>query len=496
MFKKLHVTMKTSKDSVGSNGGGQPSPTTKGRGKHFDSRNATTLTTQLVKSEAQKQGHSAVNTLSKLTLQRRELVGLGNGLYGLVNLVYLDLSRNMLSSLRGLKHCPALSTLILYYNRLEDLREVRQLEALKLLRDLDLRLNPFTREEHYRTYIVHHLPFLSRLDERDVAPGERRIAADVLREVDASLLGELGGDGEDADGSSYFEDDIGINGSLASPSKLDVDTFMMQEGIEVSSELNRSTLGGLVSGGQSSVDELLDSVDDMNRIENKKHEKSMVLKERSMMDHDIDGFLEEVTTCISEVALPHRLSMNPQTIVHVPSVVARVAQPALRSILRRVILRQARQSKEYTKRLQRFQEEFDDYREKLKDGVSKVKKCKSQLHATEKDNERLVEELRTARKRLVDQENRFLAEKAELASAEIVNSCLESVNMLRESHRALMKNNTDLRNELESVKFRFKTESNRWKSNFEELRKVYESRLKYESTTATTIGAPFSSTKS
>ena len=485
--------MNDSKDSVGNNRGGQPSPSTKERGKHFDGHNATTLTTQIVKVEAQKQGHSAVNTLSKLTLQRRELVGLGNGLYGLVNLVYLDLSRNMLKSVRGLKHCPALSTLILYYNRLEDLREVRQLEVLKLLRDLDLRLNPFTREEHYRTYIVHHLPFLSRLDERDVAPGERRIAADVLREVDASLLGELDCDDEDGDGSSYFDD--GTNGTLASPSKLDVDTFMMQEGIEVSSELNRSTVGGLI-GDQSSVSDLLDSADDMNRIENKKHDKSMVLKERSMLDHDIDALLEEVTNCISEVALPHRLSMNPQTIVHVPSVVARVAQPALRSILRRVILRQARQSKEYTNRLKRFQEEFDDYRKKLKDGVSKVNKCKSQLHATEKDNGRLVEELRIARKRLVDQENRFLAEKAELASAEIVNSCLESVNMLRESHRALMKNNTDLRNELESVKLRFKTESNRWKSNFEELRKVYESRLKYESTTATTIGAPFSATKS
>ena len=90
--------------------------------------------------------------------------------------------------------------------------------------------------------------------------------------------------------------------------------------------------------------------------------------------------------------------------------------------------------------------------------------------------------------KLIEQENRFLAEKSELASAEIVNSCLESVNMLRESHRALMANNTDLRNELESVKLRYKTESNRWRNNFEELRKVYESRLEYESTTATTMG--------
>ena len=137
-------------------------------------------------------------------------------------------------------------------------------------------------------------------------------------------------------------------------------------------------MGGLL-GDQSSVSDLLNSADDMNRIENKRHDKSVALKERSILDHDIDALLEEVTNCISEVALPHRLSMNPQTIVHVPSVVARVAQPALCSILRRVILRQSRQSKEYTNRLKRFQEEFAYYRKKPKDGVSKVNKCKSQL---------------------------------------------------------------------------------------------------------------------
>ena len=101
----------------------------------------------------------------------------------------------------------------------------------------------------------------------------------------------------------------------------------------------------------------------------------------------------------------------------------------------------------------------------MKNGVSRVNKFKAQLSATENDNERLVNELKNARTKLVEQENRFLAEKAELASAEIVNSCLESINMLRESHRALMNNNTDLRNELESVKMRYKTEANRWKSN-------------------------------
>ena len=74
---------------------------------------------------------------------------------------------------------------------------------------------------------IHCAPLavLSRLDSAtslQAAP-----CADVLREVDASLLGELDGDDEDGDNSSYFDD--GTNGTLASPSKLDVDTFMMQE---------------------------------------------------------------------------------------------------------------------------------------------------------------------------------------------------------------------------------------------------------------------------
>ena len=449
------------------------------------------LTKQAVKIEANEQGHSDVNTISKLTLQRRELIGLGNGLHGMINLVYLDLSRNMLSSLNGLRNCPALSTLILYYNRLENLKEIRKLEALKLLRDLDLRLNPFTREEYYRTYIVHHLPFLSRLDERDVAPAERRVAADVLREVDVTLLGDFGrGDDDDDDDDDdeirfYNHSRNTNNNSVGSPSRLDVDNFMMEEGIQVSN----TTIGNNNNNNNNNdISQVLESVDQMNNNSNRQQHQSVILREKTRMDEDIDAVLGELTNCISEVALPHRLSMNPQTIVHVPSVVARVAQPALRSIVRRVILRQSRQSKEYTNRLKRFQEEFDDYEVKLKNGVSRVNKFKAQLSATENDNERLVNELKNARTKLVEQENRFLAEKAELASAEIVNSCLESINMLRESHRALMNNNTDLRNELESVKMRYKTEANRWKSNFEELRKVYESRLEYESTTATTMG--------
>ena len=227
------------------------------------------LTKQAVKTEANKQGHSDVDTISKLTLQRRELIGLGNGLHGMINLVYLDLSRNMLSSLNGLRNCPALSTLILYYNRLENLKEIRKLEALKLLRDLDLRLNPFTREEYYRTYIVHHLPFLSRLDERDVAPAERRVAADVLREVDVTLLGDFGrGDDDDDADNSYGEDDEirfynhsrnTNNNSVGSPSRLDVDNFMMEEGIQVS-----NTTIGNNNNNNNDISQVLESVDQMN----------------------------------------------------------------------------------------------------------------------------------------------------------------------------------------------------------------------------------------
>ena len=101
-------------------------------------------------------------------------------------MIELDLSRNELTSLRGLaagigggagnNSAPSLISLSLYYNRIVYLEEVKHLVTLRKLQRLDLRLNPLTRDEAYRSYVVFHIPSLQELDERSVRPAERRHA--------------------------------------------------------------------------------------------------------------------------------------------------------------------------------------------------------------------------------------------------------------------------------------------------------------------------------
>lgn len=63
-----------------------------------------------------------------------------------------------------------LERLILYYNCIPSLEEVKELYELPALRELDLRLNPLTKSHpHYRPHLVHTMPNLRKLGESHVA---------------------------------------------------------------------------------------------------------------------------------------------------------------------------------------------------------------------------------------------------------------------------------------------------------------------------------------
>jgi Leucine-rich repeat (LRR) protein len=62
----------------------------------------------------------------------------------------LDASRNSLRSTTGIEYLVELRTLSLYYNKIDDLHELRKLRRCRSLQSLDLRLNPVTRVEGYR----------------------------------------------------------------------------------------------------------------------------------------------------------------------------------------------------------------------------------------------------------------------------------------------------------------------------------------------------------
>ncbi|XP_074142563.1 leucine-rich repeat-containing protein 36 [Sminthopsis crassicaudata] len=93
------------------------------------------------------------------------------------NLRSLDLSRNLLSSLKGIEYLSSLQDLNLYYNNIPSLAEVSRLQALPCLKELDLRLNPVVRKDtDYRLFAVHVLQNLEKLDDRVVRESERKAA--------------------------------------------------------------------------------------------------------------------------------------------------------------------------------------------------------------------------------------------------------------------------------------------------------------------------------
>jgi U2 small nuclear ribonucleoprotein A' len=75
---------------------------------------------------------------------------------------------------------PALEMLILTGNRVTSLKSVLALSELRTLKVLSLLHNPVARKEHYRLFVVHHLPALTTLDFSRVTDEERSQAAKLF----------------------------------------------------------------------------------------------------------------------------------------------------------------------------------------------------------------------------------------------------------------------------------------------------------------------------
>ncbi|XP_072169585.1 uncharacterized protein [Diadema setosum] len=118
-----------------------------------------------------------VRSLSLPGTYQEKIANLGNALASFSRLKQLDLSRNALQSLQGLQFLTLLEKLNLYYNNVSTLQELSRLRHNTSLQELDLRLNPVTKNEpDYRLYLVHMLPNLRKLDDRSVRESERKSA--------------------------------------------------------------------------------------------------------------------------------------------------------------------------------------------------------------------------------------------------------------------------------------------------------------------------------
>ncbi|XP_034272252.1 centrosomal protein of 72 kDa isoform X2 [Pantherophis guttatus] len=104
-----------------------------------------------------------------------KITHLGNSLKKFVYLKSLDLSRNALTTLEGLKHLTYLEKLNLYFNHISSLSEVLRLHNLTALQVVDFRLNPVVKNESdYRLFVVHMLPNLKQLDDCPVTESDRK----------------------------------------------------------------------------------------------------------------------------------------------------------------------------------------------------------------------------------------------------------------------------------------------------------------------------------
>ncbi|XP_020740563.2 leucine-rich repeat-containing protein 36 isoform X3 [Odocoileus virginianus] len=102
---------------------------------------------------------------------------IGDAFRNFKSLRSLDLSRNLITSLKGIQYLCSLQDLNLYYNNIPSLVEVSRLQPLPFLKELDLRLNPVVRKDtDYRLFAVYTLQTLEKLDDRAVRESERKAA--------------------------------------------------------------------------------------------------------------------------------------------------------------------------------------------------------------------------------------------------------------------------------------------------------------------------------
>ena len=283
-----------------------------------------------------------VADIGALSLERRSLREIAPGaLAGFVGLIELDLSRNELTSLRGLaagigggagnNSAPSLISLSLYYNRIVYLEEVKHLVTLRKLQRLDLRLNPLTRDEAYRSYVVFHIPSLQELDERSVRPAERRHAKHTVDAMNRLELKNkdgaygVGGMGDNEEDEERLEEDAfrQVMQTASAPGK-------------VISEQVRSSTAAMVATADETEAE-----GSASRLDTKPFGvASNAAVGTAAASPETDALLEEVSTVIASVQLPSQLSLSAVTLIHMPDLVARSARPAVRQVLDRALRQQ------------------------------------------------------------------------------------------------------------------------------------------------------------
>jgi len=84
-----------------------------------------------------------------------------------------------------------------------------------VLGELDLRLNPITKEENdYRLYLIHILPSLKIFDDRAIRDSERQMASTYFEQKNSLISSSISSSLSSTSSSCSTSDNVKINGNI------------------------------------------------------------------------------------------------------------------------------------------------------------------------------------------------------------------------------------------------------------------------------------------
>jgi len=95
----------------------------------------------------------------------------------------LDLSKNGISSLKGLETIESLKFLKLSLNNISKIGQLKYIKNLPLLTDVDLCVNPVQTAKYYRLQCLFHMPQLRIIDGTEIT-AEEKVKAENLHGFD------------------------------------------------------------------------------------------------------------------------------------------------------------------------------------------------------------------------------------------------------------------------------------------------------------------------
>ncbi|KAH0576588.1 putative U2 small nuclear ribonucleoprotein A' [Spironucleus salmonicida] len=124
-----------------------------------------------------EQYHAKQFGLNLRSCNIQSLFGLGQLVFETVwvpdNLVYLDVSSNQLTSMKGVEECPNLKIFYAQGNNISDINEVQLLLQLRELQSIKLHGNPIILLSNFRQYLIETLPWLKNIDSVPVTSNDK-----------------------------------------------------------------------------------------------------------------------------------------------------------------------------------------------------------------------------------------------------------------------------------------------------------------------------------